>query len=318
MLSLLTDDVSIWRGRTMITYLDIDLFVSPAQTLVNTVNTVGVMGKGIAAVFKQLYPDMFLKYRQICQQKKLDIGKLYVYRTPNKIIVNFPTKKHWRNPSELEYIEAGLQKFVANYQVYGISSVAFPQLGCGHGELNWERDVQPLMEHYLQRLPIPVYIHIYTKSPDFVPERFDSEFARQMRMERQHISANQVWGDLRRIVSNNEGPTWLIDLLTTVGIDDEHIYFTSFQGQKSIVYRQDVEDLWNVLRLHGTLREDDFPQPIIDDGVTSNLLQLLKQLPYIKPISLGSRNGGAISKVQGIQYAPFSIEDYNTSSEIVL
>ncbi|HRX01829.1 MAG TPA: macro domain-containing protein, partial [Anaerolineae bacterium] len=99
----------------MITYLTISIFDSPAQTLVNTVNTVGVMGKGIAAVFKRLYPDMYKEYRRLCLDNALTIGALYVYRTPNKIVVNFPTKRHWRERSRLSYLEAGLQKFVKYY-----------------------------------------------------------------------------------------------------------------------------------------------------------------------------------------------------------
>ena len=134
-------------GKSVITYLDISIFDSPAQTLVNTVNIFGVMGKGIALDFKELYPEMFHKYHQLCQDKKLDIGKLYVYRTKNKIVVNFPTKKHWRNPSQIGYIEAGLQNFVVAYKNYGITSVSFPQLGCGNGELDWDQQVQPLMEY---------------------------------------------------------------------------------------------------------------------------------------------------------------------------
>ncbi|HLD94727.1 MAG TPA: macro domain-containing protein, partial [Anaerolineales bacterium] len=157
----------------MITYLDISLFDSPAQTLVNTVNTVGVMGKGIALAFKQLYPEMYQEYRKLCEERKFTVGMLYIYRTPNKIVVNFPTKQHWRTPSRLDYIEAGLKKFVDRYQDYGISSVSFPQLGCGNGELDWQKQVQPLMEKYLKDLPIPVYIHLYPQDPDFVPERLD-------------------------------------------------------------------------------------------------------------------------------------------------
>ena len=161
----------------MLTYVTISLFDSPAQTLVNTVNTVGAMGKGMAAVFKQLYPEMYQQYRRLCMEGKLDIGMLYIYRTPNKIIVNFPTKKHWRQRSRIEYIEAGLERFVASYGDYGISSVSFPQLGCGHGELDWERQVQPVMERYLRGLPILVYIHLYPKRPDFAPERLESNSA---------------------------------------------------------------------------------------------------------------------------------------------
>lgn len=145
----------------MLTYISINLFKSPAQTLVNTVNTVGVMGKGIAKTFKQLYPEMYQEYRQLCQEKRLTTGKLHIYRTPNKIVVNFPTKQHWRKPSKIEYIEAGLEEFVKVYGRYGISSVSFPQLGCGNGELDWDQQVKPVMEHHLKNLPIPVYIHLY-------------------------------------------------------------------------------------------------------------------------------------------------------------
>ncbi len=87
----------------MISYLTTNLFDSPAQTLVNTVNTVGVMGKGIALAFKQRYPEMYRQYRELCQAGELEVGKLFVYQAGDKIIVNFPTKKHWRSPSRIEY-----------------------------------------------------------------------------------------------------------------------------------------------------------------------------------------------------------------------
>ena len=149
----------------MPTYLTTPLLDSPAQTLVNPVNTVGVMGKGLALAFKQRYPAMYQEYRRLCQQGRLQIGRLHVYQAPGKIIVNFPTKKHWRQPSRIEYIEAGLEAFVTTYQDYDISGVAFPQLGCGYGGLGWKEEVKPVMEQYLKGLPIPVYIHVY------VPDR---------------------------------------------------------------------------------------------------------------------------------------------------
>ena len=144
----------------MLTYLTTNLFYSPAQTLVNPVNTVGVMGKGLALAFKQRYPEMFQDYRSRCQAGELDVGQLHIYRAVDKIIVNFPTKKHWRNPAKLEYVEQGLQAFVERYEAHGITSVAFPQLGTGLGGLAWERQVKPVMERYLKDLPIPVYIHL--------------------------------------------------------------------------------------------------------------------------------------------------------------
>jgi O-acetyl-ADP-ribose deacetylase (regulator of RNase III) len=298
----------------MLTYVTINLFDSPAQTLVNTVNTVGVMGKGIAAVFKKLYPEMYKRYRHLCQEGKLDIGMLYIYRTPNKIIVNFPTKKHWRQRSQVEYIEAGLQKFVEHYTDYGISSVSFPQLGCGHGELDWETQVQPIMEHYLHDLPIPVYIHLYPKLPDFVPERLDADYARQVRLERQRISTSRLWQDLRELV----GQEYQLTLFgPVVEIDEEHILFRPLNGDGKpvVIYREDIEDLWNTLRLRGTLRESDVPQPIDEDGVTSWLFELLKRVEYIKPVTLRTRRQG---DSQGLRYTPLPDTPLLDEMEIVV
>ena len=117
----------------MIRYIEGDIFKSPAQVIVNTVNTVGVMGKGIALEFKKRYPDMFQAYRDICDRRKLKTGTLMLYYEPDHWVLLFPTKENWRNPSRMEYIEAGLAKFCRTYAEKGITSVAFPKLGCGNG-----------------------------------------------------------------------------------------------------------------------------------------------------------------------------------------
>ena len=152
----------------MVTYVVGDLFTSPAQVLVNTVNTVGVMGKGLAYTFKRVYPEMFQEYRRQCENKSLTVGTLFLYKSPQKWILNFPTKKHWRAKSRIEYIEAGLEEFTDSYKKKEIRSISFPMLGCQHGGLDWA-DVQPLMEHYLADLPaeIKIYIHLYR--PDLLP-----------------------------------------------------------------------------------------------------------------------------------------------------
>lgn len=110
----------------MITYVAGNLFTSPAQVLVNTVNTQGVMGKGIALQFRKTFPDMFKKYQDLCETNKIDIGVLWIYKTPHKWILNFPTKRHWRNPSRAEYIEIGLRKLSEKFNELGIYSIAFP------------------------------------------------------------------------------------------------------------------------------------------------------------------------------------------------
>jgi O-acetyl-ADP-ribose deacetylase (regulator of RNase III)/uncharacterized protein YwgA len=136
-----------------------DLFASPAQTLVNTVNCVGIMGKGVAAEFKKRYPAMFDDYAARCERKEVKLGEPYLYRDLlGANVVNFPTKDHWRSPSRLADIERGLDYLVSHYAEWGITSIAFPPLGCGNGGLEWS-EVGPLMHHKLHRLPIDVEVY---------------------------------------------------------------------------------------------------------------------------------------------------------------
>ncbi|MBB2166923.1 macro domain-containing protein [Gluconacetobacter aggeris] len=146
----------------MLIYRRTSLLESSAQTLVNTVNCVGVMGKGLAQAFKEREPQMFAAYKRICGQHLLEPGKLWLWRGSSSWVLNFPTKQHWRNSSKLEWIEAGLAKFVLAYKSQGITEISFPKLGCGNGNLDWD-EVRPVMEAYLGRLPIKVYIHDFTK-----------------------------------------------------------------------------------------------------------------------------------------------------------
>lgn len=143
----------------MIHYVSGNIFDSPAQTLVNPVNTVGVMGKGLALEFKKRYPRMFEEYKKQCRDGWLYVGSFMLWRAKDHFVLNFPTKKHWKDPSSLIYVEAGLLSLANEYENYGISSIAFPKLGCGNGGLDWEV-VKPVMERYLQELPIDVYIYV--------------------------------------------------------------------------------------------------------------------------------------------------------------
>ena len=136
-----------------------NIFDSMAETLVNTVNCVGVMGKGIALEFKNRYPGMYETYVDLCKNKQLQPGIPYYYSDllGNSILL-FPTKDHWRSPSKMSYVEDGLDWFRDHYQELGITSIAFPPLGCGNGGLDWF-DVGPLMVKKLQDLPIEIEIY---------------------------------------------------------------------------------------------------------------------------------------------------------------
>ena len=129
-----------------------DLLRADADALVNTVNCVGVMGKGIALQFKRQYPDMFDAYKRACERGEVQVGRMWVWETGlldvPRYIINFPTKKHWKGGSQLPWIKAGLADLRRVIADLGIRSVALPPLGAGNGGLNWA-DVEPLIREAL-------------------------------------------------------------------------------------------------------------------------------------------------------------------------
>lgn len=143
----------------MIRVLIGNLFDSGAQTLVNTVNTAGVMGKGIALEFKNRYPDMYEDYVARCRAGQVKLGQPYLYR---KLIppwiINFPTKDHWRSVARLEDVVRGICYLEAHYKEWGVTSVAVPPLGCGEGQLEW-RVVGPTLYRHLSQLEIDVELY---------------------------------------------------------------------------------------------------------------------------------------------------------------
>lgn len=155
-----------------------NIFNTKAQTVVNTVNCVGVMGKGIALVYKLRYPYMFDMYHNYCKQHLISIGKLWLYKDDETYpwVLNFPTKNHWKYPSKMEYIEAGLKKFVETYKERGISSIAFPLLGTNNGGLD-KLEVIDLMVKYLSQCDIPIEIYEYDPlAPDDIFEKFKNKW----------------------------------------------------------------------------------------------------------------------------------------------
>lgn len=133
-------------------YIKGNLLEAQTQALVNTVNTVGVMGKGIALQFKEAFPMNFKIYAAACKKQELKPGKLLVVKENNlngeKIIINFPTKTEWFMKSKYEYVEEGLKELVKVIDEYKIESISIPPLGCGNGGLKWEK-VKLLIEKYL-------------------------------------------------------------------------------------------------------------------------------------------------------------------------
>lgn len=147
----------------MIKYITGNILDSNADALINTVNTVGVMGKGIALQFKNAYQNNYKAYIEACKRKEVVIGKLFIVKDSNlnsgeKYIINFPTKKDWRKPSEYSFIDSGLDDLIHIVKEYKIQSVAIPPLGAGNGGLEWEK-VKKIIEQKLSNLEIEIIVY---------------------------------------------------------------------------------------------------------------------------------------------------------------
>jgi O-acetyl-ADP-ribose deacetylase (regulator of RNase III) len=159
----------------MIRYTEGNLLDAPADALVNTVNEVGVMGKGIALMFSEAFPANTRAYQEACKEGRIHVGQMFVTENPSLIsprwIINFPTKKHWRHPSRLEWIRQGLKDLVRVIREKDIHSVALPPLGCGNGGLDWQV-VRREIEASLSDLPeVEVLVFAPTSAYQNAPKR---------------------------------------------------------------------------------------------------------------------------------------------------
>lgn len=147
----------------MIRFTKGNILEAHSEALVNTVNTVGIMGKGIALSFKKSFPNVFEQYKRSVDKGEFEIGKVQVVRTgllTPKYVINFATKKHWRNPSKIDFIRMGLLDLKTKLAEHKIKSIAIPPLGCGNGKLDWEV-VKPLMVNILEDISTQTEILIY-------------------------------------------------------------------------------------------------------------------------------------------------------------
>lgn len=152
----------------MIEYKSGNLLDSDAEALVNTVNTVGVMGKGIALQFKQAFPENFRAYEAACRHDEIRLGKMFVYHTGKlhspRLIINFPTKHHWKGKSKIQDVTDGLSDLVQVIRSENIRSIAIPPLGCGNGGLNW-REVKLLIERAIKGLDVRAFVYVPEGAP---------------------------------------------------------------------------------------------------------------------------------------------------------
>lgn len=154
----------------MLQHVNGNLLDADVEALVNTVNTVGIMGKGIALQFRQAFPENYEDYRKACEHREVQPGRMFVYRTGQlgnpRFIINFPTKRHWKGKSKMADIESGLKALVEVVRQEKIRSIAVPPLGCGNGGLDWN-EVRPKIEAAFANLPdTRVLVYAPAGAPD--------------------------------------------------------------------------------------------------------------------------------------------------------
>lgn len=255
--------VKIERGKT--------IFDSSAQTLVNTINCVGVMGKGLALEFKNRYPAMFDKYKSFCDKGAFKPGVLWIYKAEDgKWILNFPTKIDWRNPSEISYIEEGLKKFVEIWKEKGITSIAFPLLGCSNGGLDPDV-VIPIMEKYLNQcdgLDVTIYDHrepvVEAPTTDATIEFFGDESPKEVVVESKPLVDEEPKGDEGEPVET----TALVQKDTEEAPEE-----IKLGGINNSIKQQEALDEYN------KKTEDENPPALLGETFTGPII------PEVKPVS---------------------------------
>lgn len=201
-----------------------NIFTTKCQTIVNTVNCFGIMGAGLALEFKYRYPDMFSRYKEICNNNLLDIGNLYLYKSEHRWILNFPTKYHWKYPTKTEYIEKGLKKFKETYKKKGIKSIAFPLLGAQNGGLEKNQSIA-LLQKYLIDIDIPVEVYQYKEdAPDDIFEKFSKLFLSldNSQLKKSTLLTNDKIKKIKDILEN-EGLSNMGQLSTYKGMGESTI-----------------------------------------------------------------------------------------------
>lgn len=209
-----------------ITFKTGDMFSENVEAIVNTVNCVGVMGKGVALEFKRRWLDNYKEYKRLCENKLIQPGTMFVHELPGlldndglRFLINFPTKTHWRGKSKLSYIIDGLDDFVRQVRFHNIRSVAVPPLGCGNGGLDWVA-VKPLIETKLSELP-DVEIIVFEPNDIVASAEFEGNSERRVMTDQRAILVKTFTemepyfgGHLTRLVSQK-----ITYFLQALGVD---------------------------------------------------------------------------------------------------
>jgi O-acetyl-ADP-ribose deacetylase (regulator of RNase III) len=310
--------VLIGEGKSfMIINVYGDIFQSVAKVLVNPVNTVGTMSHDIADTFKQVYPEMFNTYEELCHADNFNTGQLLLYKTPHKWVLNFATKKHFRAHSKLEYIEDGLKKIASVYAEQNFTSLSLPRLGIDDG-LNWQEDVKPLIESYLGTLPIMVYVHH--------PEEIDLHYTKPnivtlnkwLNGIPEQIPFETFWRGISSLVRRNPSMTTLDKSQRAFKLSFKHedkerqlisLKISPEDNEEVFIPQSLLRDLWQYIIMSGYCLPQNLPGGL--DAYGDELVTLLSKLSVMRGVYLAADNG---ERVIGLHYIP-QVVAYDEVSE---
>lgn len=292
----------------MIEHAQGDILAADVEALVNTVNCVGFMGRGIALQFRKAFPENFKLYQAVCKRDELKIGKLLVFRTGllgnPKFIINFPTKIHWKGKSKLSYVDEGLRALTTEVKRLNIRSIAIPPLGCGLGGLNWE-DVRPKIERAFAALP---GVQVLIFGPSGAPAA--QKMARTAAVPRMTVGRAALLALMNRYLAA------LMDPFVTLLEIHKLMYFMQESGEPlrltymKAQYGPHAENLRHVLNvieghfIHGYADANDAPEKQIEviADAASQAHAFLKDHPQVQ-----QRFERVVNLVEGFE-TPFGME----------
>lgn len=264
----------------MLITVETEIFHSPARTLVNPVNTAGVMSSGISAEFKRFFPDAFSRYRSLCEAGRIEPGRLFFFQADFRTVLHLPVKRHWRTASTAEIVESGLQKLAAVWADQGIHTLAVPRFA--NGELDWDTVIRPMLEIYLGPLPIPVYLH-HQPMPD--TRRSIKQIDQSLNQPQQRLPFTRVWKDLGRVIRRTYGKFVTGDGREyTIAYQDGTRYnrlVLSVGEESSIgISAAALAELWEMFQSARLLLPSQFPSGL--ESVAPYLIPLLAKLDYVR------------------------------------
>lgn len=226
---------------------------------------------------------MFQEYKAVCAKGDLHPGRSWLWKGHEQWVLNFATKKHWRNPSKLEYVRDGLDEFRKTYERHGIREIAFPRLGCGNGGLDW-KVVKPLMVDKLHDLPITVFIH------DFEKQIGTPEHDLPLLEERSPSDYDAFVEDLRRVVGRNQGCVSAAGHSKSFYVEISNS--TDLRGAKNchelLASEEDIFQIWSLL-IRSPVSRFDLPETPFNHAL--KVFSVFAELPYVRLINLANASG---------------------------